>query len=51
MYKFFYMYVCFFKDLHMEFLFDEFTIRVLWVLNVGPTQLSLVGSLQSFHLL
>jgi len=39
--KFFYMYMCHFSQLHVRLLFDDFTIRVLWLLNVAHTQLHL----------
>ena len=35
--EFFYMYMCHFLQLHMSF--DEFTMGVLQLLNVAPTQL------------
>ena len=34
---FFYMYACFFSDLHVSLPFDEFTMGVLQALNVAPT--------------
>jgi len=36
---FFYMYSCMFVKLHVRLLFDNFTIGVLRLLNVAPTQL------------
>jgi len=36
---FFYMYDCLFRDLHVKVPFDDFTMGVLWILNVAPTQL------------
>jgi len=36
---FFYMYGCFFTDAHVGLSFDEFTMDVLRILNVAPTQL------------
>jgi len=36
---FFYFYSCLISDIHVFFPFDEFTIEVLRVLNVAPTQL------------
>ena len=35
---FFYMYTCFFSDLHVSLPFDKFTMGVLRALNVAPTQ-------------
>jgi len=35
---FFYMYTCFFSDLHVSLPFDTFTMGVLRALNVAPTQ-------------
>jgi len=37
--EFFYMYMCHFSQLHIRLPFDEFTMRVLRLLNVAPTQL------------
>ena len=50
---FFYMYICFFSDLHVTLPFDEFTMGVLRVLNVAPTQVhpNTWVSLQAFRLL
>ena len=50
---FFYMYACFFTDLHVSLPFDEFTMGVLQALNVAPTQVhpNTWASLQAFHLL
>jgi len=36
---FFYMYACLFLDLHVSLPFDNFTVGVLWALNMAPTQL------------
>jgi len=36
---FFYMYMCHFSQLHMRVPFDDFTMGVLRLLNVAPTQL------------
>jgi len=36
---FFYFYSCLISDIHVCFPFDEFTMEVLCVLNVAPTQL------------
>ena len=50
---FFYMYVCMFTKLHVQLLLDEFTMGVLRLLNVAPTQLhpNSWGSLQAFRLI
>jgi len=50
---FFYMYMCHFSQLHMQILFDNFTMGVLWLLNVAPTQLhpNSWGYHQAFHVL
>ena len=50
---FFYVYSCMFVKLHVRLPFDEFTIGVLRLLNVAPTQLhpNSWGSLQAFRLL
>ncbi len=50
---FFYMYVCFFSDLHVSLPFDKFTMGVLRALNVAPTQVhpNTWASLQAFRLL
>ena len=50
---FFYMYTCFFFDLHVSLPFDTFTMGVLRVLNVAPTQVhpNTWASLQAFCLL
>jgi len=37
--EFFYMYMCHFSQLHICLPFDEFTMGVLRLLNVAPTQL------------
>jgi len=37
--KFFYMYMCHFSQLHVRLPLDDFTMGVLWALNVAPTQL------------
>jgi len=39
--KFFYMYMCHFSQLHVRLPFDDFTMGVLRLLNVAPTQLHL----------
>ena len=51
--KFFYMYMCHFSQLHIRLPFDDFTMRVLFLLNVAPTQLHLNSwvYLQAFHVL
>jgi len=51
--EFFYMYMCHFSQLHIRFPFDEFTMGVLWLLNVSPTQLHPKNwaYLQAFRLL
>jgi len=36
---FFYFYSCSIFDIHVRFPFDEFTMEVLHVLNIAPTQL------------
>jgi len=36
---FFYMYMCHFSKLYVRLLFDDFTMGVLRLLNVAPTQL------------
>jgi len=50
---FFFMYSAFFTDVHVRLLLDEFTMRVLPILNVAPTQLhpNSWGYLQCFRLL
>jgi len=50
---FFYMYICFFSNLHVSLSFDEFTMDVLQVLNVVSTQVhpNTWASLQAFRLL
>ena len=50
---FFYMYACFFSDLHVSLPFDTFTMGVLRALNVVPTQVhpNTWASLQTFRLL
>ena len=50
---FFYMYTCFFSDLHVSLPFDKFTMDVLRALNVAPTQVhpNTWASLQAFRLL
>jgi len=37
--EFFYVYITFLNDLHVTLPFDEFTMGVLQILNVAPTQL------------
>ncbi|QCD79167.1 hypothetical protein DEO72_LG1g2806 [Vigna unguiculata] len=37
--KFFYMYMCHFLQLYVKLPFDDFTMGVLGLLNVAPTQL------------
>jgi len=37
--KFFYMYICHFSQLHVRLPLDDFTMGVLRLLNVSPTQL------------
>jgi len=37
--EFFYMYMCHFSQLHIWLSFDEFTMGVMRLLNVAPTQL------------
>ncbi|QCD86377.1 hypothetical protein DEO72_LG3g898 [Vigna unguiculata] len=51
--EFFYMYMCHFSQLHIRLLFDEFTMGVLRLLNVAPTQLhpNSWAYLQAFRLL
>jgi len=50
---FFYMYACMFTKLHVRLPLDEFTMGVLRLLNVAPTQLhpNSWGSLQAFRLI
>jgi len=50
---FFYMYSCMFVKLHIRLPFDAFTMGILKLLNVAPTQLhpNSWGSLQAFRLL
>jgi len=50
---FFYMYACLFTDSHVRLPFDKFTMDVLRILNVAPTQLhpNTWASLQGFRLL
>jgi len=50
---FFYMYMCHFSQLHIWLPFDEFTMGVLRLLNVAPTQLhpNSWAYLQAFRLL
>jgi len=50
---FFFMYVCLFTDSHVRVPFDEFTVGVLYTLNVAPTQLhpSSWASLRAFRVL
>ncbi|QCD82377.1 Transposase putative [Vigna unguiculata] len=50
---FFYMYMCHFSQLHIRLPFDEFTMGVLQLLNVAPTQLhpNSWAYLQAFRLL
>jgi len=49
----FYMYMCHFSQLHIRLPFDEFTMGVLQLLNVAPTQLhpNSWAYLQAFWLL
>jgi len=51
--EFFYMYMCHFSQLHIQLPFDEFTMGVLQLLNVAPTQLhpNSWAYLQAFWLL
>jgi len=51
--KFFYMYMCHFSQLHIRLPFDDFTMGVLRVLNVAPTQLhpNSWAYLQAFRIL
>jgi len=51
--EFFYMYMCHFSQLHIRLPFDEFTMGVLRLLNVAPTQLhpNSWAYLQPFRLL
>jgi len=51
--KFFYMYMCHFSQLHVRLPLDDFTMGVLWALNVAPTQLhpNSWAYLQAFHIL
>jgi len=50
---FFYMYACMFTKLHVRLPLDEFTMGILRLLNVAPTQLhpNSWGSLQAFRLI
>ena len=50
---FFYFYSCLISDIHVRFPFDDFTMEVLRVLNVAPTQLHLNSwvALRAFWLL
>ena len=50
---FFYFYSCLISNIHVRFTFDEFTMEVLRVLNVAPTQLHPNSwvALQAFRLL
>lgn len=50
---FFYLYKCLFRDLHVRFPFNDFTIGVLLVLNMAPSQLHLNGwaAIQEFQAL
>jgi len=50
---FFYMYACMFTKLHVRLPLDEFTMGVLRLLSVAPTQLhpNSWGSLQAFRLI
>jgi len=50
---FFYMYACMFTKLHVRLPLDDFTMGVLRLLNVAPTQLhpNSWGSLQAFRLI
>jgi len=49
---FFYMYACLFADLHVSLPFDDFTVGILKMLNVAPTQLhpNTWASIQTFCL-
>ena len=51
--EFFYINMCHFSQLHIRLPFDEFTMGVLRLLNVGPTQLhpNSWPYLQAFRLL
>jgi len=51
--EFFYMYICHFSQLHIRLPFDKFTMGVLRLLNVAPTQLhpNSWAYLQAFRLL
>jgi len=51
--EFFYVYMCHFSQLHIRMSFDDFTIGVLRLLNVAPTQLHLnsCAYLQAFRVL
>jgi len=51
--EFFYMYMCHFSQLHIRLRFDEFTMGVLRLLNVDPTQLhpNSWAYLQAFRML
>ncbi|QCD99468.1 hypothetical protein DEO72_LG7g750 [Vigna unguiculata] len=51
--KFFYMYMCHFSQLHVRLPLDDFTMGVLRVLNVAPTQLhpNSWAYLQAFRIL
>ena len=53
LHNFFFVYNTFFADLHITFPFDDFSIGVLRILNVAPTQLhpNSWASLQTFRLL
>ena len=48
---FFYMYDCLFHNLHVRVLFDDFTMDVLYILNVALIQLHPNGwaAMQAFH--
>jgi len=49
---FFYMYACLFLDLHVSLPFDDFTVGILKILNMAPTQLhpNTWTSIQAFRL-
>ena len=51
--EFFYVYMCHFSQLHTRLLFNDFTMGVLRLLNVAPTQLHLNSwaYLQAFRVL
>jgi len=51
--EFFYKYMCHFSQLYVRLLFDDFTMGVLRLLNIAPTQLHLKSwaYLQAFRVL